>query len=790
MSWRILLAVLCLPGLARSAGVVSSADVRGPSIAVPIIGAPGRPELDPAPSLSGSLRLDSRGLTAAAPPAVSASPSPTPIAAAPVLSVLAHAVIPPGAKVPPAPAAAPALRTVEGLRQAKVQNRLEDVLPRMFDTATRVQDLTPVEVTGPEASAATDPDTVRQDTVRFLSRLGFRDYPAIIAENLRQGGQDEDQKRSLEFNARRTQVLNAARDLAAEIMAGLAEQGHSRRSLENATELAARLLSLQPLDPPASLPPEVARQDEPAIRDWLAAVTEQRLSAQLAQVVSDAARTAIREEVLDVGLAALERGDPDSPAARELVARVQRIKDPVERILIHAYTDAETGQTRYAGRALAASLVLLARQEGRPELTAILRQKLAARGLYLENFVGDTLVLPDRLSATGITRLKLSHGDIIGERDPGLAAAAITFGVRPAGTLWFKALRQKILGNALGLWANPMAGPDLIAGQPLRNLVKGLLWDFRRWLAERRFLQTGYAHVGMASLEESDGVVMAWALDNFPQSDEGGLRKIGIAEEFALPGPFLRLGSARFDPDRVWDAFHAQAAAVGYQDTVSHAGGTSWPSVITREEYETLLAIPRSDSGRLLTELTRRASQTLEDMLARFGVGYSLFTSKSWHTYCSSALVLAYRMGGQFEIQSAFDHWHVLLRILKRVGVQAIRKYMFDDRIIWPGSLFIDPKLAQHNRIDYPTDSAAAPQSSPYTMPAYVEMDRKLTSRLQALVRLSDAGRVVDTIQRRTDQTARGLRRRGDSPWGTSAKGYFSSFERLWRGTVVTGPKS
>jgi hypothetical protein len=526
----------------------------------------------------------------------------------------------------------------------------------------------------------------------------------------------------------------------------------------------------------------VARQGQAAVRDWLVAVTVQRLSAQLAQVVSDVARTAIPEEVLNPGLDALESGDQDSPAARELVSRIQRIKDPVERILIHAYTDAETGQTRYAGRALAASLVLLARQEGRPELTESLRQRLTARGLYLENFVGDTLVLPDRLSPSGITRLKLRTGDVIGERDPGLAAAAITFGVRPARPVWFKALREKLFGHALGLWANPMTAPDLIPGQSLRNRAKELLWDFRKWLAGRRFLQTGYSHVGMASLEESDGVVMAWALDNYPHSGEGGLRKIGIAEEFAQQGPFLRLGSARFDPDRVWDAFHAQAAATGYQDFVYRSGDTHWPSVITREDYEMLLAIPRSDSGRLQSELNRRAAHTLEEMLARFGVAYSLFTPKSWHSYCSSALMLAYRMGGQFEIQSAFDHWHIFLRILKRLGVRGIKKYIFDGRIIWPGSLFVDPKVAQHNRIEYPPYSG---QPSPYTIPAYVEMDRKLTLRLQALARLSDDasfaadfGTISNVIRERLDVRARDLHR-GDSSRHVPARGYLVNLEKL-----------
>jgi hypothetical protein len=146
--------------------------------------------------------------------------------------------------------------------------------------------------------------------------------------------------------------------------------------------------------------------------------------------------------------------------------------------------------------------------------------------------------------------------------------------------------------------------------------------------------------------------------------------------------------------------------------------------------------------------------------------------------------MLAYRMGGQFEIQSAVDHWHIMIRILKRIGVRAIRKYMFKGRIIWPGSLFIDPKVIQHRRIEYPT-SVAAYLPSPYTIPAYVEMDHGLTLRLQALARLSDdvsitpdAGMIANEIRERLDTQARDSRRRY-GPRATPARGYISGLERL-----------
>lgn len=681
----------------------------------------------------------------------------------------------------PSAISATALQTVARLRQADAEQRLNDVLPRLYDQASGATETLPVAA------------AVREDYAQFLTSLGFRDYPAAIAANLRQGGQNGLQMKVLEFNAKRYRVINAGRELAAEVMSGLAEQGYSQEAMYTGTELAARLLSLQPLDPPSSLPPEVARLDKTGIRRWLIEVTVQKISAQLAQVVSDVAKTAVPTPILQSGLDALGRGEKDTPEARELLGRIQRIKEPAERVLITAYTDAEAGQTRYAGRALAASLVRFARKAGRPEVEESLKKELALRGLWLENFVGDTLVLPDQYAAGGITRLKLNTGDFIGERSGGREAAGITFFVQPARSGWFPAFRQKLHGHLLGLWANPKVGLKLVAGQPLRNRLKQLIWDFKKWLAGRNFLEKGYSHVGMASLEESDGVVMTWALDNYPNSGEGGIRKIGVAEEFAQQGAFLKFGAAHFDADRVWDAFHAQAAATGYQDHVYFSGKTGWPSLISREDYSALLAIPRGESSRLLTELAHRAAGAIEEMLTSLGVGFSTkFINELWSAYCSSTMVLAYRMGGQFEIQSAFDHWHPLVRIMKWLGLPVVKDLNTNDRIIWPGSLFIDPKIARHRTVVYPPYRAAGRLSSPYYIPAYEEMDRQLTLDLQSLSRISDEGSInpepdiiAGAIHQYLDTRAQKSRIK-DGPYRAGiprSRGYSAGLDQLLRDT-------
>jgi hypothetical protein len=638
-------------------------------------------------------------------------------------------------------------------------------------------------------SLASKPESVRDDYARFLGNIGFRNYPSIISANLAKRGLTERQRKVLEFNAKRYRVMTAARDLASDVMAGLAEQEYAPQAVETATELAARLLSLQPLDAPASLPADIARKDKDAIREWLIAVTIQKLTGHLGQIVSDVAKAAVPAELLKRGLADLSTGRKDTPDAQNVSARLARIKENAEIILVAAYTDAETGQTRYAGRALAASLVRHARVNGRPQVEELLRNKISDRGQYLENFVGDTLVLPDRDSATGVKRLTVQTGDILGERSAGREAAEITFGVRPARALWWKAFRSRLLGHPLGLWANPKGGLRLEPGQPVRNRLRQLLAGFRSWLAKRRFLNNGYSHVGIASVEEADGVRMAWALDNYPNSGEGGIRKLGIAEDFAQHGPFVKFAVARMNADRVWDSFHAQASRDGYRKDVYRSGGDHWPALITPEEHRDLLAIPRSESSRLSAELSRRAASAIEEMMTRLGTSFAYgFVNEIWSAYCSSTIMLGYRMGGMFEIQEKEDHFHPLIFVMKKLGMPGAKEQNTEGRIIWPGSLFIDPKVAGHKTAEYGAYREAGKITNPYTVPAYVEMDPALTADVISLARLSgrditpDGDLISASITNQLDSRAQKSRsKRGYAAGAAPATGYSSGLEDLLR---------
>jgi len=671
--------------------------------------------LAPAPARAAALAAPKAPISviSAIPPLGSAPVLPTrgPLQAVPALPA-AYSAIPaelsPNENAPLSavePSAIP-LSAAEALASPQESEALERSLPAAFDGSR----------------------DVRGEYEDFLRKLGFRDYSAKIAETLKSPNLAPLQRKVLTYNARRYRVMDAARELSAEVMAGVAAQGNSPESMERATELAARLISLQPLEPPSSLPAEISKKDKDGIVSWMIDVTVQKLGQHLASVVSDVVKTSASPGELS-----------DEKA---LAKRALRVKGLVETLLLTAYTDAEAGQTRYAGRALAASLVRFSRLAGRPEVEETLRAKLRERDLFLENFVGDTLLLEDASAQGRLSRLQLKTGDFLGERRVGREASEIAFAVRPPGRLWLKALRQGIAGNVLGLWANPGAAPKLVPGRTWSNRAKFAVWKFRTWLSEKKFLRKGYSHIGLAEVAEADGVSMAWAIDNYPNSSEGGIRKIGIPEEFSQNGPFLRLGVARLDADKVWQAFAKQAAA-GYRKVAYSAAGADWPARISPEEYAALAAIPEEKAETLLQLMNESAARVIEDMITTLGVGFAYgFSDELWRGYCSATLMLAHRMGNLFEIQSVQDRWHPLVLLMKRLGLGAAKEQKTDGRIIWPGSLFIDPKVALHRQVDYPPFKKVGLASDPYSTAAYVEMDHALTRRLASLLELSDEGSI------------------------------------------------
>ncbi|OGS01309.1 MAG: hypothetical protein A3G41_01490 [Elusimicrobia bacterium RIFCSPLOWO2_12_FULL_59_9] len=584
---------------------------------------------------------------------------------------------------------------------------------------------------------------IKNDTRDFLVKLGFEKYSDQISDNLKDNNLTGLQRKVLEFNRKRYEVVDAARELAVEVIAGLSRQKNSPKAEERAVDLTWRLLTLQPLDPPSNLPNEIAKAPAAEISDWLTKVTVQKLASQLPGVASDVIGAVYPQEVLQRHLGRLQKDGRKNPESAEFIRHVKTLKTLVEKSMASMYTDPEVGQTRYAGRALAAALLRYARRNGRAGIEAALRKKLEDSGLRLENFVGNTLVLDARGGKKVSFRVKT--GDIIGERSLGREAAEITFGVRPhlSWRLWRRAWKEGLMGNLLGMWANPSSEPQFSKGQGIRNAVKGSLRLLQAWLSKRSFTRNGYSHVGMIWVRKADGVSMTWAVDNYPNAGEGGIRMIGLMEQFAQNGPYLRLGVSRLDPARTWKAFQEQYRKDGYRANAHGADGGDWKTQISREDYERLARIPKTHAGKLLKLLNQRAVEQVKAMMTGLGVGFAYgFSNELYRAYCSSSMMLAYKLSSLFELQTSFDMWHPLVKLMKKLGVKSAKDQKTGGRIIWPGSLFIDPKVSRHISVDFPDFVEVGKVSNPYSMPAYLERDPELTRKLNALLQLSGEGAI------------------------------------------------
>src|SRR5438105_4025119 len=142
--------------------------------------------------------------------------------------------------------------------------------------------------------------------------------------------------------------------------------------------------------------------------------------------------------------------------------------------------------------------------------------------------------------------------------------------------------RQGLLGNPIGIWMKPAGNkPAQLPGQPLRNAARRWMHALRSKLAFQPWLLSGYGHVALASVQEADGVKMTWVWESEVDSGQGGVRKVGLADEFLKRGDHARFGSATWDAGRTWSEFQRQARGRGYQERAHEAKGGALPSGIS-----------------------------------------------------------------------------------------------------------------------------------------------------------------------------------------------------------------
>jgi hypothetical protein len=626
----------------------------------------------------------------------------------------------------------------------------------------------------------------REEYRRFLTNLGFEDYSAQIRANLAAGtGAGTVGEKVLQLNEARYDVVNQARELAVEIIGNLVDRGTKPEEVARVIDFAARMMAFQPLEPPSefpegirSLPPE--RQAQAKV-EHLVAVTEKQMRLHMGAVASDlvnamfGAKTV--QDIVD-GAAAHRAPTPGEQATLKTISDAQV---RAAKLVAFSYLDGEMGQTRYLGRALAACLMKLAKND--PGIAVHLDRAVRLRGQRLENFVGDKVVFTDAKGKD--QRITLQNGDFIMERSREQEAGQIGFAARPAPENFFRAFRHKLLGGPLAMVL------------PVEDFNNGNL-TLSQWLRNRAVeygpFNSGFSHVGVATVLEdpATGIRMTWGLDNYPNSGWGGIRLLGIPENFAQPGPFMRFGVARYKPEKFWDYAQEQIKRTGYRPyvwpaekdyvtddfkakDVDNPERADWPITISKGEFEKLHDVPREKAAEWYGEVMRRMTDHIRHrMLTRDGIGFAYnFVNRYGRTYCSQTVVIAALQSTGLELQKALDQWNLLVKGLDKFNTPVTENLDVNFRIVAPSGFIWQEGLVDFKSsriVDYPFMSHIE-QLKAMTEPEYLETDPVLTENLAALRKLkyvedpvvSVKGGAKDLAERVEDEMLREIRKRAKS---------------------------
>ncbi|MBI2606075.1 MAG: hypothetical protein HYW49_08350 [Deltaproteobacteria bacterium] len=616
-----------------------------------------------------------------------------------------------------------------------------------FITCLPLLFVTLVGFTAPAVTQAKEPPNYRalqKDYRQFLMRLGFEDYSNMVRENRKRNtGAGAASEYVLKFNQGRYGIVNFSRELAILLALKLeqAEGAEAAALKEKLARLTARLFSLRPMEPPTKFPDSVlsvkASELEEAKIQYLVDVTKQNIREHTDTVLSDLYETLYGEEALKTTLAT------EGPTKEALLKELHRIRGLVERIVEFTYLDSELGQTRYLGRALATSLIRHARLRGDAEFEKTLKAAVKREGLRLENFVGDTLSFTDKDGRTH--RLKIENGDFLNERSIGPEAGEITWGARPGLSNTLRAARMRLLGNIWGL---------ILPKEDFESAQLGAVDYARMRLSEKRFATKGFSHVGMANvLEDAEtGIKMTWALDNYPNAMEGGIRISGILEQFAPAGEYMRLGVSRYDPKKFWDFAqsqikehgHQEIAWIGEKEFLDEDGETietarsepdPWKTTISKEEFERLHSAPRSQAAEWYREVMRRTTDHIRHkMLAEDGVGFAYgFSNYKGRLYCSLTVLMASLQATGLELQPVQDRWNIIMRVMKLFNAGPVKDMNLDVRIIAPSGFLWQPLVDKKYFVEYPYMTPYE-RARAIMSPQILAMNPKMTRLLSKLV--------------------------------------------------------
>lgn len=577
--------------------------------------------------------------------------------------------------------------------------------------------------------------TVQNDYREFLIRLGFRDYSAEAQATLDSGAPlGPVQRRVLQYNRDRYTIVNSARELTAILMAeGLrVRPAHEQTEfLNRLAEVTARTLALQPLQTPDEFPPEIEsiRSDderERAKRSWLDTVLKQQMQKTSTDLLGDILTTLYGEDAVRD---AVTRKDG------EFLSRVKVLEGYLHDYVAATYADPDIGQTRFLGRALAASLVRYARLNNLVGLEAKLEAAVLERGLSLKNFVSNqwTFVDHEKKART----VKIENGDFLMENSHGKQAWSMTTAIVPTGI----ANRvHAFLASLYGNWILAPFMPD--EAKLLQKIERGekisLRERFAYYLLQLPITRRGYSHAGMAQVnhDPQSKISMVWARDLYPNANLGGVRFMGL-ESFAHDGKTQNFGVARYDARkfRAWAA--EQADKRGYQETVwqslkvgSRSQTVDYKAAISSDEFKQLVDKPAPE---FMADVHARALRQFDAfMTGKDALGFVQGRNVHGMANCTEGIVLAYLMGANVDPQSRMDRWSWPARVARLVGISDASELMDPSRrAIAPSGFAWQTDLVKSHQQVFLDYKSVSERYQSYFKPADLAMNTRVVDLIR-----------------------------------------------------------
>lgn len=562
----------------------------------------------------------------------------------------------------------------------------------------------------------------------FLQNIGFEDYSGEIQKNLDNPPKLINKpgpiaKDVLTYNRDRYTIINDAREIATKILTKTLPNITDPAVRTRIVEFTSRMLNLAPNQLPLRYPIEIENIADEAVKEeqktiYLTQIIRDQIAQTSQSVFTDALYTMYGEK----RVRELMNMPKDSSEYKAFEQEAKALQQQIHNYTYNMYLDPEVGRTKFLGRALAAGVVRESKLSQDKKLQKTLSESALLHGEYLENYVGSEIVYKNLEGK--LQTAKIPNGSFIMEYSNGQQAAQLASAVTPGSFMGrLRSFKEKTLGSALLL--NLIPDEDKLA----EKIAKGKLsvWDkIKMRYAHSEYAKRGYSHMGVSTVKKdaASGVEMAWAYDNYPNADRGGIRFVGIPDQFALQGPFKRFGIVSYDPEKFWEWAQVQYKTNGYRDIVWEASpigkdgrpkeGTGkrdykWKVEISKDQFEKIMSWPKSKAKEwFLQEIVPRVKQQFRNAMTRDGTAFAYgFNNMQGAGWCTQTVEMAYLKGTGVDPLKFKDKWALPIRTLKALNSDKVKDIDLDVRTTAPGSAsWQTPLIANHTQITFPEMTA------------------------------------------------------------------------------------